>query len=290
MTLFAGFDVSNYQSAAQVAGALKTAKFLFVKASEGLTYVDPDHAAHVAAARKAGVPVGHYHFAHPANDAVREAQFFVSVAKPQPGDALALDLEADAGQPTNWVRRATYAAAFIVYVNAATHGRCVWYTNKSWLTGVLNAATLPQQGTLRGAPLWIATAGVAAGHPGIVQPWALHQYSTAGGIDHDVLAVPWSSFAIPKPTPVADVVTRRFAMLVFALGSDYLFATAFRHGVVTQDIAEARAAMARGEVVKVLGGPAATALGLTAGQHGNTQVIIGATFHDTAVAAAALMV
>ena len=37
-----------------------------------------------------------------------------------------------------------------------------------------------------GSGLWIADPGAPAGKPRVASPWVFHQYSTAGGIDHNV--------------------------------------------------------------------------------------------------------
>ena len=58
-----GVDVSKYQGTIDFA-KIKAAgtTYVFVKATEGITGVDPDYARNVAAARAAGLVVGSYHF------------------------------------------------------------------------------------------------------------------------------------------------------------------------------------------------------------------------------------
>lgn len=297
MTSVPGIDVAHpYQTVAQVTAEIKAgrAKYVIVKATEGTGYTSPGHDGQVAAARGGGVPVGHYHFALP-GDVGAQVRYFLAAAKVRPGDALALDLESrvvngkDLWAPYPWAYRAAFAVSFLAQVNAATGARCLWYTNGYWHGNVLTWATTAGRAALAAAPLWIATAGKPAGQPG-TSPWAMHQYSTAGGIDRNVLAVPWASFAVPQPTPTDSTTKgRKYQMLIFAKGDDWRCAAAVRGAVTTDNVAEAKAAIARGDTLKVLGGPAAAALGLAPGVHGATEVIVGQTYRDTFLAAAKLV-
>jgi GH25 family lysozyme M1 (1,4-beta-N-acetylmuramidase) len=106
-----GVDTSHHQSGkidlrkAQHAGV----RWWYVKATDGETTVDDTYGKRVREARRAGVPVGAYHFARPdGGDASKEAQHFLETAKIQLGDMIPmLDLEARAvlsrEQLTRWV-------------------------------------------------------------------------------------------------------------------------------------------------------------------------------------------
>jgi Glycosyl hydrolases family 25 len=202
-----GSDVSRYQSAAQVAAACQWSAFVFVKATQGVAGSDPDHDAHVATIRGAHRLVGHYHFASDVTQVLAESEHFLSVAKSVPGDALALDLEATNG---TWPEIVAYAVAWLGLVRNRTRARPLLYLNENWFSHIMAVATPVQRTILASYPLWIATAGKAAGQPGI-NGWTMHQYSTGGGIDHDVLAdgVAWGDFAVPPvlppmPTPTPE--------------------------------------------------------------------------------------
>lgn len=94
-------DTSHHQDYRIDFAAAKKAgiKGQYHKATEGTGFRDPDYATRRAAAKKAGLAFGAYHFARPSNgDADDEARHFLSVAKPRPGDLLpALDLETTEG-------------------------------------------------------------------------------------------------------------------------------------------------------------------------------------------------
>jgi lysozyme len=68
---------------------------MYHKATEGLTVRDDNYKERRAEAKAFDFPFGAYHFARPSGgDAVKEAQFFILAANPQPGDLRpALDLE-----------------------------------------------------------------------------------------------------------------------------------------------------------------------------------------------------
>lgn len=95
-----GVDISHHQSGKIDWNALKKAgvKWMYHKSTEGSTFKDQNYESRRKEAAKAGVPFGAYHFARPSlpisSDAIKEAQFFVSVANPKPGDLRpCLDIE-----------------------------------------------------------------------------------------------------------------------------------------------------------------------------------------------------
>lgn len=92
-----GVDTSHHQGgridvkAAQAAGV----RWWYVKATEGTTFVDSTYRRRVREARRAGMPIGAYHFARPdGDDAAAEARFFLEHSDIRVGDMLPmLDLE-----------------------------------------------------------------------------------------------------------------------------------------------------------------------------------------------------
>jgi GH25 family lysozyme M1 (1,4-beta-N-acetylmuramidase) len=125
-----GVDISHFQSRPLGFVAAKRAgvRWVYHKATEGVGS-DLDDAFYIrrrAKAKSVGLLFGAYHMAHPdGTDAVAEANHFLSVAKPVPGDMRPqLDLEFRGGlnraELTAWVgewvavvKRATKAEPFI---------------------------------------------------------------------------------------------------------------------------------------------------------------------------------
>jgi hypothetical protein len=122
-------------------------------------------------ARDHGLATGFYHFARPGS-MVDQADHFLSQINLEPGDILAFDWE-DAGVSD------AQKDAWISYVQAKTGHKVILYCNKDFW---INRDTT----SFAGDGLWIATGGIPAGSPGIKAPWLIHQYSTAGDLDHDL--------------------------------------------------------------------------------------------------------
>lgn len=103
-----GIDVSGHNSAAVLSAV--PWDFCFIKASEGVGWVDPELAQNVAEARATGRPIGFYHYGRPgltdANTAQAEADWFLQCIRPylQVGDLTALDWEAENLSWTDWAK------------------------------------------------------------------------------------------------------------------------------------------------------------------------------------------
>lgn len=181
-----GIDVSHWQGTidwTKVAAAGK--RFVFMKATEDVDYLDPTFQTNRAGARANGLLVGAYHFAQPdasAGDARREARYFVSVADPQPGDLLpVLDLETSRGLDQEGVTR--WARAWVAEVRKLTGVIPLVYTSPyGWLTRTGDTPLLARDG----APLWVAHWDVSSptvpaenwdGHD-----WVVWQHSSTGQV------------------------------------------------------------------------------------------------------------
>jgi hypothetical protein len=163
-----GVDVSNYQAAS---GWESGIDFVFIKLTEGTSYVNPKWVQQRQTGRDAGLVIGFYHFVRPGN-MISQADHMLSQVALSPGDVLCLDWE-DTGVSS------AEKDAWISYVQGRTGHRVVLYCNGYFWKSL-------DRSSFAGDGLWIATAGYPAGSPNITSAWLLHQYSTAGGIDHDV--------------------------------------------------------------------------------------------------------
>ena len=97
-----GFDVSHWQGKTAIADAMNkipNAKFVIIKATEGVSYVDPNVEINYKEAVKEKLMTGFYHYARPekGNTPEDEAMNFISTIKQHIGTSvLCLDYEGDA--------------------------------------------------------------------------------------------------------------------------------------------------------------------------------------------------
>ncbi|MGW4561819.1 glycoside hydrolase family 25 protein [Streptomyces sp. NPDC004561] len=159
-----GIDVSAFQSSAYDTDG---SSFVFIKATEGRSYVNPRLTAQTKTGRDAGLVVGFYHFLWPGN-LTAQAEHFVQHAPERPGDILAVDWETtgDGTHASNAEKD-----AFIRKVKQLRpHNRVVLYCNRDfWLT--------VDSTSYAGDGLWIADY-VTAGKPRIKAKWLFHQYTS----------------------------------------------------------------------------------------------------------------
>lgn len=174
-----GVDVASYQSntvPATTPGDGKKVDYAFTKATQGTSYVNPRMAAQAASSRSQGMVTGFYHFLETGNIPA-QARYFVDHAASQPGDVLALDWETNETTHTAPTSAEKDAAIRAVQALRPDHQVLLYCNTDFWLSR--------DTSSFAGDGLWIATAGYPAGKPPIRAPWLLHQYSTAGGVDHD---------------------------------------------------------------------------------------------------------
>jgi len=159
-----GIDVSAFQSSSYDTEGLS---FVFVKATEGRSYVNPRLKAQTKRGRDAGLVVGFYHFLWPGN-LQAQAEYFVEHAPEKAGDILAVDWET-----TSSGTHASNAEKdrFIRKVKELRPGnRVVLYCNRDFWLNIDTTA-------YAGDGLWIADY-VTAGKPRIKAKWRFHQYTS----------------------------------------------------------------------------------------------------------------
>ena len=166
-----GIDVSAYQSSSYATSGLS---FVFVKATEGRSYVNPKLGAQTRHARDAGLVVGFYHFLWPGN-LTAQAEYFVAHAPERAGDILAVDWETT-GEGTHASNAEKDRFLRKVKELRPAH-RVLLYCNRSYWLNVDSTS-------YAGDGLWIADY-VTAGEPRIRAPWRFHQY-TDDPVDRNV--------------------------------------------------------------------------------------------------------
>jgi len=175
-----GIDVSHYQGSVdwqqvQVAGI----QFAFAKATEGITWSDPEFATNWAGMKTAGILRGAYHFFEPDDDAAQQAEFFLQTVQLESGDLPpALDVETAAATSAElWQGVQTW----LEQVAAATGTTPILYMSPDF------ADDNDVPSSLAAYPLWVADYGVE--QPTLPQGWTtwlLWQSSedgTVAGID-----------------------------------------------------------------------------------------------------------
>lgn len=155
-----GIDVSHYQGSIDWTQAAAEATFAFAKATEGTTLVDVTYPVNRMGAESVGVKLGAYHFARPSGsgdaaitaDAIAEADFFLSIAQPQPGELPpVLDLETTGGlKPADLL---TWTSAWLAEISARTGLQAIVYTSPNFWKNALGDSGLP---ALDGTQLWVA--------------------------------------------------------------------------------------------------------------------------------------
>ncbi|WP_030742042.1 glycoside hydrolase family 25 protein [Streptomyces sp. NRRL F-5135] len=155
-----GIDVSSFQNTNFSTSGLE---FVFVKATEGTTFVNSKMTAQAAHARSAGVVVGFYHFMRP-GDMKAQARHFVEKCASQEGDPLFADWEVDG---ISGAEKDAFLAE-VKRLRGDTH-RVGLYCNRDFWTHRDTTSNA-------GDALWIANF-TTAGKPGITFDWKFHQFS-----------------------------------------------------------------------------------------------------------------
>ncbi|KAI0396036.1 glycoside hydrolase family 25 protein [Xylariaceae sp. FL0594] len=141
-----GFDISSYQPSVNFAGAYASgARFVIIKATEGLSYIDKYFSSHYTGATNAGFIRGGYHYAHmDISSGAAQADYFLAHGGGWTSDGITLpgmlDLEGScvlsAAGAVNWI------ADFSNRYHSRTGVYPLLYTNPSWwaeCTGNSNA-------------------------------------------------------------------------------------------------------------------------------------------------------
>ena len=134
--------------------------FVFGKATEGVTLIDPTYSINRAGTEAFGLRFGAYHFARPAGTStatilasgIAQADHFVDVAQPQAGELPpVLDLEAKGTLSAAQLQQWTQAWMNEVYARTGIHAS-IYVSPNFWKTAVADTTSFASTGTR----LWIA--------------------------------------------------------------------------------------------------------------------------------------
>ena len=155
--LVSGVDVAGHQRPGGAAIDWKTVsgpggqQFAFVKASEGEGWKNEYYDEDARTAAEAGMQVGAYHYARPAEDPITQARFFASVINDGPALSLppVVDLEVDEGLGATQL--SAWTQLFLNEVKARTGKTPMIYTYRYfWYERMDNTSAFT------GYPLWLA--------------------------------------------------------------------------------------------------------------------------------------
>ena len=126
-------------------------QFAFVKASEGKGWKNEFYDEDAKAAQAAGMKVGAYHYARPAEDPTAQAQYFASVINSGPELSLppVLDLEVDENLSPEAL--AAWTQTFLTELEQATGTTPMIYTYRYFWSERMNNTS-----AFTGYPLWLA--------------------------------------------------------------------------------------------------------------------------------------
>jgi|SRR5579859_6195633 len=184
MTTLPGIDVSNFQGASFNWSPWRgRVAFAFIRATEALTLRDPDFARNLLTAGEMGIIRGGYHVLHPGLSGAAQADFFLSVTQPEPGELVMIDVEItkdEQGAEMSPKDVSACAGAFADLIRAKTGAWPVAYADQS----MAQAGYLDSLGQ---CPAFIANPSRVI-LPVPIGPWRMVSFAQTGqrGVDTDV--------------------------------------------------------------------------------------------------------
>jgi GH25 family lysozyme M1 (1,4-beta-N-acetylmuramidase) len=179
-----GTDVASYQPGEfALSGGGKKYEFVFIKATQGINYVNPDFKAQRAWAIKNGLRVGYYHFLEAGNPTAQAKYFHDFLHRNgylRPGDMIACDWESYSSSGKTFNATNADKDTFVKNcVSAFPESKVVLYCNTTqWKTRDTTSYC--------GDGLWIADPSSPDGKPNIKHPWTFQQTAITGNQDVNV--------------------------------------------------------------------------------------------------------
>jgi lysozyme len=184
-----GIDVSSHQGTINWSDvAHDHASFVYIKATQGATFVDPRFAANLAGAESVGLAHGAYHFFSLCSSGVDQAKNFLATAPPSSmtlPPAVDLELAGNCGQRPPRQQVQAQLSDFLAAVEGAAAQPVVLYIGASFE----HAYPVAQRTT---HPLWVQRFLLHPSGPWFV--WQVdgfaHLTGISGDVDLDVMDVP----------------------------------------------------------------------------------------------------
>lgn len=178
---YEGIDVSNWQKNIDYAKVKNAGiKIVYIKASEGTTFIDPYLEKNYANAKANNLMIGFYHFltARTVSQAEAQASFFASVIEGKEVDCkLAMDYEQFYGVSTDEINQ--IAVAFLRKLKQITKKDVIVYSNLNNLRNTFNKS-VSNEGNL-----WLAYYNNINNLIGVNSAWDTYigiQYTSSGSI------------------------------------------------------------------------------------------------------------
>lgn len=178
-----GIDVSHHQGNIDWLMAAESGiQFAYIKATEGVGYIDPAFRRNATGAPAVGLKVGFYHYARPetGNSPVQEAESFASAVNGLKSDLPhVLDLEDDKDHKVSALGAAfltNWAYEWLAEVRKRTGHKVMLYTGGSFARSYCGSK-------LAEFPLWIAHYGVDTPMANNTwRKWSMFQYASDGKV------------------------------------------------------------------------------------------------------------
>lgn len=178
-TLYEGIDVSSWQQNIDFAAVRNAGiEIVYMKSSEGSSYIDPYFETNYRNAKANGLTVGFYHYvtARTTEQARAQATFFAKVISgKEPDCKLAMDFENFGNLSTTEVNE--ISRVFLETLENLTNKEVLIYSNAYSARTIFSSS-------LSNYPLWVANYGVSEpGDNGKWSTWVGWQYTDTGRIN-----------------------------------------------------------------------------------------------------------
>ncbi len=176
--IYQGIDVSGWQGNISYAEVKNSGiEIVYMKSSEGTSFVDPYFNQNYTNAKANGLKVGFYHYliARSNEEAIEEARFFVSVISgKEPDCRLAMDFESFGSLSVEEINQ--IGITFVRTVENLSGKEVIIYSNTNDARNIFS-------GELTNYPLWVAQYEVEQPTPnGKWSTWAGWQYTSTGEV------------------------------------------------------------------------------------------------------------
>lgn len=177
--IYQGIDISSWQRNVNFSAVKSSGiDIVYIKSSEGTTYINPYFESSYSDAKTNGLKVGFYHYvrARTTQEAINEANFFARVVSGKQADCkLAMDFENFGNLSVNQINE--ISKVFLETLENATNSQPIIYSN------AFSARTIFSQ-ELTKYPLWVANYGVSApASNGKWETWVGWQYTSTGTVN-----------------------------------------------------------------------------------------------------------